>query len=167
MFWLQILAVLYSELQTWFYCFCRGIRQWVNVPNAEGHCGGQGGWSANIRLCHSFQVGRKLFFFFNFKAPIIKNPLSSPLSVFIGWKRGSQFTRQTWSSLRGSSFFTRRKCATCFTWSSSWTQIQTSGCLAEVSRSPFTHICDAACFHVSRNWKTSRLARKKQLSFTD
>lgn len=56
--------------------------------------------------------------------------------IFPGWTTGSQFTQRTWSSLRGSWSSTPRKCAICFTWSSLWTPIQTSDCLAEVRVSP-------------------------------
>lgn len=60
--------------------------------------------------------------------------------VFPGWTTESQFTQQTWSFSRGSWSSTPRKCVTCSTWSSLWTQTPTSGCLAEVLVSPFrTH----------------------------
>lgn len=48
----------------------RGFWQWVNVQNLKGHCRGKSSRSANIRLCHSFQVGgisplfQELSFFF-------------------------------------------------------------------------------------------------------
>lgn len=144
------IAFLYSILFT-CCCFClmsyRGIWQWVNVQNLEGHCGGAGGRSANVRLRHPFQVERKHFtlvqalmrnnYFFAF--------CMKTVCMFPGWKTGSQFTQQMWSSLRGSWSSTPRKCAICFTWSSSWTQIQTSDCLAEVLMSPMrTYIPDVA-----------------------
>lgn len=62
--------------------------------------------------------------------------LKTSACVFSGWTRGSRSTQRTSSSSRASWSSTRRKCATCFTWSSSWTRIQTSGCLAEVPTSP-------------------------------
>lgn len=122
-----------------FYCFClmscRGIRQWANVQNLERHCGGECSWSANVWLCHPFQVGSMLHFTHCFSSEVNSSFFSAivlELCVFTGGRTGSQFTQQMWSSSRESSSSIRSKCVICFTWSSLWTQIQMSDCLAEV-----------------------------------
>lgn len=74
---------------------------------------------------------------------------ANTVCLFPGWKTGSQFTQQTWSSLRGSWSSTPRKCVICFTWSFLWTQIQTSDCLAEVLMSPSHKIFQTSSQHIN------------------